>query len=60
MLYKSPTVFLPLLGLDHKTDLLSEEDIEKKLKAYWSRSGSCDAFLLDNLFGKKGARGHRS
>ncbi len=57
VLYKSPTVFLPLLGLDHKTDLISEEDIEKKLKAYWSRSGSCDAFLLDNLFGKKEREG---
>jgi translation initiation factor 2D len=55
VLYKSPTVFLPLLGLDHKTDLISETEIEKKLDAYWS--GSCDDFLLDNLFGKKERQG---
>lgn len=55
VLYKSPAVFLPLLGLQHKTDLISEEEIEKKLKEYWP--GSCDAFLLDALFGKKERQG---
>ena len=53
--YKSPTVFLPLLGLNHKSDLISEADVESKLKAYCDGSceGFCDAFLLENLYGKK-------
>ena len=55
IMYKSPTVFLPLLGLPDKSALISGSEIDARLEAYcgsYDHAG-VDEFLLTELFGKK-------
>lgn len=58
-MFKSPNVFLELLGLDHKSIMISESDVDARLTQYLASydAPGVDEFLLNELWGKREKEG---